>query len=209
MTSTPNASAPRPLFIKICGLRTPEMVDECVGLDVDAVGFVFAASSVRFVDAEAVRELGARIPSSVEGVGVFLDATVDDIVSTLERAHLGTAQLHGDYSADEISAIEERGFQVIRALSISRFRASGEIPGRVLIDGDHPGSGAEFPASLLAGRDLPAGWILAGGLTPANVARRVSELQPSGIDVSSGVESARGVKSASLIREFVTEARRR
>ena len=209
MTRTPNARSTPPLFIKICGLRTPEMVDECVGLEVDAIGFVFAESSVRFVDTATVRELGERIPSSVEGVGVFLDARVDDIVSTLERAHLGTAQLHGDYSVAEISEIQERGFQVIRALSVSRFRASDEIQGRVLIDGDQPGSGAEFPASLLAGRGLPTGWILAGGLTPANVARRVSELQPFGIDVSSGVESARGVKSASLIREFVTEARRR
>jgi len=206
--TTPQASEPQPLFIKICGLRTPDMVEQCVALEVDAIGFVFAESSVRYVDAVVVRELGAGIPSSVEGVGVFLDAPVDEVTSTLERAGLGTAQLHGDYSADELAVIEKRGFQVITALSVSRFLSGGAAGRRVLIDGDNPGSGAEFPAGLLQGRDLPADWILAGGLTPANVARRVRELAPSGVDVSSGVESSRGVKSAGLIREFVAEARR-
>lgn len=208
MTAITDTAMQRPLFIKICGLRTPDMVDECVALAVDAIGFVFAPSSARFVDAATVRQLGERIPASIEGVGVFLDATVDEVMSTLESAGLGTAQLHGDYSPQQIAEIEEGGFRVINALSVSRFRASGPRAGRILIDGDNPGSGAEFPAALLAGRTLPADWILAGGLTPATVARRVRELAPSGVDVSSGVESSRGVKSAELIREFVAEARR-
>jgi len=208
MTTAPNESVAEPLFIKICGLRTPGMVDECVALAVDAIGFVFAPSSVRYADAPLVRALGERIPSSVEGVGVFLDAPIDEIASGLDRAGLSTAQLHGDYSRDDIALLESRGFRVIRALSVSRFIADGASSGRVLIDGDNPGSGAEFSAGLLAGRERPAGWILAGGLTPATVARRVRELAPGGVDVSSGVESSRGVKSAELIREFVAAARR-
>jgi len=195
------------LFIKICGLRTPEAVDACVELGVSAIGFVFAESSVRFVEPASVRELGERIPASIESVGVFLKVPVDTVLAQVEAAGIGTAQLHGAYSADEIRAIEGHGVRVIRALSVSEYLRDGSPPGRVLIDGDNPGSGAEFPAELLAGRELPSSWILAGGLTPANVARRVRELAPSGVDVSSGVESARGVKSIELIREFVHQAR--
>ena len=194
-------------FIKICGLRTPEMVDVCVDLGVSAIGFVFAESSVRYIEPAVVRELGSRIPTAIEGVGVFVKVPVDTVVAQVEAAGISTAQLHGSYSAGEIAAIEARGVRVIRALSVSEFLRDGSPAGRVLIDGDNPGSGADFPAEMLGGRDLPPNWILAGGLTPANVARRVRELAPSGVDVSSGVESTRGVKSADLIRQFVDQAR--
>jgi len=196
-----------PLFIKICGLRTPEMVDVCVGLEVDAIGFVFAEASVRNIEPSAVRALMQRVPPTVEGVGVFMNTPVDVAAAQLALAGLGTAQLHGAYSSDDIGALEARGFQVIRALSVSEY-IGGDAPAvRVLIDGDNPGSGAEFSAAQLAGQAMPASWILAGGLTPLNVARRVRELAPAGVDVSSGVESSRGVKSAELIEEFVRQAR--
>jgi len=194
-------------FIKICGLRTPEMVDVCVGLEVDAIGFVFAESSVRYLPPAEVRSLAQRIPDAVEGVGVFLHVPAQTVIAQVTEAGLGTAQLHGDYSASEIAAIEQHGIRVIRALSVSEYLRSATAFDRVLIDGDNPGSGAEFPAELLAGRDLPANWILAGGLTPQNVARRIRELSPFGVDVSSGVESSRGVKSGQLIVEFVRAAR--
>ena len=195
------------MFIKICGLRTPEIVDECVEQAVDAVGFVFAEASVRYIQPAAVRALMQRVPASVEGVGVFQNAGVDAVISAVTQAGLPTAQLHGDYTPDEVATIESRGIRVIRARSISEYLSDAGTFDRVLIDGDNPGSGAEFSVSLLAGRELPAGWILAGGLTPHNVARRIRDLAPSGVDVSSGVESSRGVKSAELIREFVAAVR--
>ena len=195
------------LFIKICGLRTPEMVDVCVDLGVDAIGFVFAEASVRNIDPSAVRVLMQRVPPTVEGVGVFMNTPVDVAADTLAAAGLGTAQLHGAYSSADIHSLEARGVRVIRALSVSEYLSDGAPVDRVLIDGDNPGSGAEFAASRLAGVALPERWILAGGLTPLNVARRVQELAPTGVDVSSGVESSRGVKSAELITRFVTQAR--
>ena len=195
------------MFIKICGLRSPEIVDECVALGVDAVGFVFAESSVRFIEPSAVRALMHRVPASVEGVGVFQNAAMDAVISTLEQAGLSTAQLHGAASAEDVAQLESRGLRVIRARSVSEYLSEPGSAGRVLIDGDEPGSGAEFAASRLDGHELPQGWILAGGLTPQNVARRMGELGPSGVDVSSGVESSRGVKSVELIREFVGAVR--
>jgi len=195
------------VFIKICGLRTAEMVDVCVGLDVDAIGFVFARASVRNIEPSAVLPLMQRVPPTVEGVGVFMNTPVDAVADTLAAAGLETAQLHGAYSRGDIHSLETRGVRVIRALSVSEYLRDGAPAARVLIDGDNPGSGAEFAASLLDGVGMPERWILAGGLTPLNVARRVRELAPSGVDVSSGVESSRGVKSAELITEFVARAR--
>lgn len=195
------------LFIKICGLRTPAIVDTCVALDVDAVGFVFAPSSVRFIEPAAARDLVARVPDRVESVGVFLNAAVETIIAQTAEAGIRTAQLHGDYSLADVAALEHAGLRLIHARAVSAFLREAPPAGRVLIDGDDPGSGAEFPAALLADRALPPGWILAGGLTPQNVARRVRELAPSGVDVSSGVESSRGVKSARLVEEFVRAAR--
>jgi len=171
------------------------------------VGFVFAETSVRYIQPKDARVLRERLPASVEGVGVFQKATVDAVISAVTQAGLSTAQLHGDYTVDDVAHLESRGIRVIRARSISEYLSDVAVFDRVLIDGDNPGSGAEFSASLLAGRELPAGWILAGGLTAHNVARRVRELAPSGVDVSSGVESSRGVKSVELIREFVAAAR--
>ena len=183
------------------------MVDVCVDLGVDAIGFVFAEASVRNIDPSDVRVLMQRVPPTVEGVGVFMNNPVDVAATTLAAAGLGTAQMHGRYSSGDIHALEARGVRVIRALSVSEYLSDGAPTDRVLIDGDDPGSGAEFAASRLDGVALPERWILAGGLTPENVARRVRELAPSGVDVSSGVESTRGVKSAELIAEFVASAR--
>jgi len=200
-------TGPMPPFIKICGLRTPEMVATCVQLNVSAIGFVFAPKSVRYIHPAEARGLVEAIPASIEPVGVFLNAPVDVVLAQVTAAGIGTAQLHGQYAAADIKAIEAEGVRVIRALSVSEYRASGAVAGRVLIDGDDPGSGAEFSASLLAGVALPPKWILAGGLTPQNVARRIRELAPTGVDVSSGVESSRGVKSAELIERFVAAVR--
>ena len=195
------------VFIKICGLRTPEMVDVCVDLGVDAIGFVFAQASVRNIEPSEVRVLMQRVAPPIEGVGVFMNTPVDAVADTLAAAGLETAQLHGAYSSGDIQSLETRGIRVIRALSVSEYLRDGAPAARVLIDGDNPGSGAEFAASLFNGVAKPERWILAGGLTPLNVARRVRELAPSGVDVSSGVESSRGVKSAELIAEFVAQAR--
>jgi phosphoribosylanthranilate isomerase len=195
------------LFIKICGLRTPEAVETCVRLGVDAIGFVFAPSSVRYIQPAEVKALMAGVPDTVEGVGVFLRVPVDEVIAQLSEAGLKTAQLHGDYEREDVAALEARGIRVIVARSVSEFLREEVPTGRVLIDGDNPGSGAEFPAELLAGRPLPANWILAGGLSPVTVARRIRELAPFGVDVSSGVESSRGEKSLALIEQFVAAAR--
>lgn len=194
------------MFIKICGVRTPDVARAVADLGADAIGFVFAAGSVRQIAADAVRDLAT--PAHLERVGVFTDAPIDEIVHTVRAANLDTAQLHGPRHPGDIERLLDAGIRVIVARSVSELH---ELPDasavRLLVDGDEPGSGTayELAPSVLA--TLPPSWILAGGLTPANVTARVAALAPSGVDVSSGVESSRGVKSIALVEQFIERAR--
>jgi phosphoribosylanthranilate isomerase len=200
------------MFVKICGITTTAMADVAVEAGADAIGVVFAPRSVRYLAPAAAAELGARLPSDVEFVGVFQDAPVAEVLSTAGVAGLTTVQLHGEVEPDGLGALEAAGLRVIRALGATEYAAGagdgGLLPAvRLLLDGPDPGSGeAADPESLLS-RPPSRSWLLAGGLTPANVAERIRAYDPYGVDVSSGVESSRGVKSADLIRAFVAAAR--
>lgn len=201
-------------WIKICGLSTPATVDAAVGAGVDAVGFVFAPGSPRLVDVETARALAARVPDGVETVGVFRGQAVSQVVATAGAARLTTVQLHGAEGPADAAAVRAAGFSVVRALGIDTWLAEGTEAGeafgvhRLMLDAVEPGGGRTFdPAPLSATR--PVGdWVLAGGLDVGNVAGLLRLLGPSGVDVSSGVESSRGVKDVGAIRDFVAEVRR-
>lgn len=170
-----------------------------------AIGFVFAAGSPRLVSAQTARTLAAGI--TIETVGVFRNQPVDEVIATAREAGLTTVQLHGDEPLGDLERIRAAGFRTIRALTIAQYLADRAAldadDSRLLIDSDDPGSGQ--PAAL--GTSRPTGaWILAGGLDPLNVAERIRSTGADGVDVSSGVESSRGIKDASLIRAFVKAA---
>jgi phosphoribosylanthranilate isomerase len=182
-------------WIKICGLSTPETVDVAVDAGADAVGFVFAAGSPRTVTADRAKELVERVP-----------------VGIASAVGLTTLQLHGKESATDFARARDAGFFTIRAVAAEDYLA--ETPEQraaydhdlLLLDAAVPGSGRLIdPATLADGID--EAWILAGGLTPANVVAAVESLDPDGVDVSSGVESERGVKDAAKIRAFVEAVR--
>lgn len=201
------------MWIKICGLSKPDTVDAAVAAGADAVGFVFAAGSPREVTPEVARSLVARVPVGIETVGVFRDQPTDEILRSATAAGLSAVQLHGHEGPEIFEAVRSAGFPTIRALSAASFAAEspdataryGDV--RLLLDAPDPGAGTPFDASALDDFAPPEGWILAGGLTPENVSRLTETLAPSGVDVSSGVESARGVKDVSLIKEFVARVR--
>ncbi|MFI6472722.1 phosphoribosylanthranilate isomerase [Streptomyces sp. NPDC050516] len=196
------------LFVKICGLRTAQDVDTCVESGADAVGFVFATSA-RTVDAATARGLAERVPAHVLTVGVFRGQSLDEVRRLTEESGVRAVQLHGDEGPEYYEALRSQGRTLIRAT------AATEIPARLgelgedllLLDAPDPGSGKpwnwaspEFAA--------PAGrWLLAGGLHPGNVRRAADVTGAWGVDVSSGVESERGVKSTELIRSFISAAR--
>lgn len=200
-------------YVKICGLSTPETVAAAVDAGADALGFIFAPGSVRTVEAGLVRELVADVPKAVETVAVFRNQDIDVALATAERAGVSTIQWHGDESLADLRRAQSAGFRALRAFSAEAYTAlddaarddwSGE---RILLDAVEPGAGETFDPAVLADR-TPAGfWLLAGGLTVDNVAALLEASGASGADVSSGVESSRGVKDAGLIRAFITAAR--
>ena len=196
-------------WVKICGLRSQDAVDAAVEAGADAVGFVFAAGSPRFIEPAEARSLVEGIPSSIETVAVVRDQPIDSVIEWARVAGVTTVQLHGSEPDSDAERLREAGFETIRAISIDDYRArSGALAGaRLLIDAVEPGAGLRFDGSLLLERPPAAPWILAGGLDPDTVAEAVRTLNPAGVDVSSGVESSRGVKSPELIRAFVSAAK--
>ena len=201
------------VFVKICGITTAAAADACVEAGADAVGVVFAERSVRYITPVDAAAIGARLPAHIELVGVFEGASTATVLETAHTAGLTTVQLHGDLEPGALETFEGAGLRVIRALSADAFAARAAdddlLPAvRLLLDGPDPGSGeAASPDSLLS-RPPERSWLLAGGLSPGNVAERIRAYDPYGVDVSSGVESSRGVKSLDFIHAFVSAARR-
>ncbi|MEU0545721.1 phosphoribosylanthranilate isomerase [Nocardia sp. NPDC005978] len=194
-------------FVKICGLKTGADVTAAVEAGADAVGFVFAAGSPRTVDAVTVRRLIADVPEGVLTVGVFRGQSVDEVAEFAAASGVRAVQLHGEEGPEDFAALRAAGRTLVRATA-NRVESCGEYgEDLLLLDAPDPGSGKpwnwgapEFVA--------PSGrWLLAGGLTPATVAAALRATGAWGVDVSSGVEIERGVKSPELIRAFVVAAR--
>lgn len=196
------------LFVKICGLKTEQDVDTAVEAGADAIGFVFSASPRR-IDAATAARLARRVPGHVLTVGVFRAEPLDDVRTLAAESGIRAVQLHGPDDRDYYDELAAGGWTLIRAAafgdSVPRCGELGED--MLLLDAPVPGSGVAWDWS----RGTPAGtgekWLLAGGLTPANVHEAVTATRPWGVDVSSGVESSRGVKDPSLITAFVKAAR--
>ena len=193
------------MFVKVCGLRTAVDVAAAVSAGADAIGFVFARSP-REVEPGLARALAAEIPDSVLTVGVFKDVPPERAAEVAAEAGMDAVQLHGDYPAEAFRLFPD--FRLIRATTLTadtdiRVGAYGED--MLLLDSAAAGSGERWD---LAEAELPTGdWLLAGGLTPANVATAIAEAKPWGVDVSSGVEVRRGVKDPVLIKDFVAAAK--
>ncbi|MFE3657818.1 phosphoribosylanthranilate isomerase [Streptomyces sp. NPDC059165] len=197
-----------PLFIKVCGLRTEQDVDAAVEAGADAIGFVFARSP-RLVDAATARRLAQRVPEGILTVGVFRDQPLEDVRALLDETAMRAVQLHGKEDLAYYDALRPDGRTLIRGVAVR-----GDVPRHgergediLLLDAPVPGAGETWD---LTGKQLPVPgqrWLLAGGLAPHNVAASVRTARPWGVDVSSGIETSRGVKSPLLIAEFVRAAR--
>ncbi len=194
-------------FIKMCGLRNEATVDHAVELGVDAVGFVLAESPRR-VTPEQAAELRARVPAGVLAVGVYVRMPLDEIVATASAAGLDHVQVHDLRSADDVRVLHDAGLTVIRAVNSGGADAVNADFGAdlLLVDGAVAGAGVTWDWQDRSA--LPTGrWILAGGLTPENVARAVTTSGAWGVDVSSGIESSRGVKDPELMAAFAAAVR--
>lgn len=207
--------------VKICGIRDAEGFDAAVAAGADLIGFVFFPPSPRFVAPAQARALSARHAGGPLRVGLFVDPADETLAATLAECPLDILQLHGEETPARLAAIRARfGLPVMKALGVATaadldaVAAFAPVADRFLFDakpppgGPLPGGNAQpFEWRLLAGQAIPRPWLLAGGLTPDNVAEAIRSAGAPGVDVSSGVERARGVKDAALIRAFVAAAK--
>lgn len=198
------------MFVKVCGLSTPESVREAVESGADAVGFVLTASP-RAVSPSHAARLKADIPDGVVAVGVFRHEPVADAVTIARAAGLEWIQLHGDLTPEDVITVHDAGMKLIRAVTMAAtadaFADWGEE--LLLIDAAVPGSGETWDyASMVDVTELQdRKWLLAGGLDPDNVSQAAAASGAWGVDVSSGVEASRGVKDLAKIRAFVQAAK--
>jgi phosphoribosylanthranilate isomerase len=198
------------MFVKVCGLSTPESVREAVAAGADAVGFVLTASP-RVVTPSQVSTLLAGVPEGVVAVGVFRHEPVADAIAIARSAGLEWVQLHGDLTPEDVTTVHDAGMKLIRAVTMAAtadaFADWGEE--LLLIDAAVPGSGEAWDyASMVDVTELQdRKWLLAGGLDPDTVAHATAASGAWGVDVSSGVEVSRGVKDLDKIRAFVKAAK--
>ncbi|HIJ62614.1 MAG TPA: phosphoribosylanthranilate isomerase [Rhodospirillaceae bacterium] len=209
--------------VKICGLTDEAGLEAAVVGGADLVGVVFFPPSPRHVSVARAAELLQFLPRDIQKVGLFVDpedALLDQVMNNLR---LDWFQFHGGETPERVEAVrQEYGMPVIKALPVAAPAdldaavAYVEVADWLLFDAKPPagadrpgGNAASFDWSMLKGRRWPVPWMLAGGLTPANVAEAIAASGAKAVDVSSGVESAPGVKDAALIADFVARAKQR
>ena len=198
--------------MKICGITREDDALLAVAMGADAVGFVFAPSK-RQIAPSIARDIVRRLPPEILTVGVFRDEAPSRVIDIVNTAGLRAAQLHGHESAETSRLIRARVPLVIKAFPAGDpelDRVDDYGADAVLIDSPRPGSGEVFDWSLAEGRPDGRRVILAGGLTPGNVADAIRQVGPWGVDVASGVESDRGEpgqKDARRVKAFVEAAR--
>lgn len=197
------------MFVKVCGLSTPDAVRAAVDAGTDAVGLVLTRSA-REVSPDRARELLAGVPAGLPSVGVFRDEAAADAVAVAREAGLDWVQLHGDRTPADVRTVHSAGLKLIRAISMASAPESFADWGEdlLLIDAAVPGSGEAWDYGSVRELGLEGRkWLLAGGLDPDNVAEAAAAAGAWGVDVSSGVEQSRGVKDLGKISAFVKAAK--
>jgi phosphoribosylanthranilate isomerase len=209
------------LLVKICGLKTPEALDAALESGADLVGFVFFPPSPRTLGYEAARMLGQRVKSRAGKVALTVDATDEMLGEIVEALKPDMLQLHGTETPERVVAIRTRfGLPVMKALPIaersdlSPIHIYAKVVDRLIFDARPPreatrpgGLGKPFDWHLLENVDPGIPFMLSGGLDVGNIADALAITHAPGVDVSSGVESAPGVKDVDKIRAFVRAAR--
>ena len=199
--------------IKICGIREPEHARIAADAGADAIGLVFYGDSPRHVDNARAAEIARALPPYVMAVGLFVNASVDAVWAILDHVPLDLLQFQGDETPQ---FCEGFGRPFVRAVRMeegtdlveyaSRFSAAKALLLDAHVPGERGGTGQVFDWGRVPAKH-PLPLILSGGLTAQNVGRAIREVRPWAVDVSSGVESSRGVKDPAKIVEFIRSVR--
>ncbi|WP_170426776.1 phosphoribosylanthranilate isomerase [Ruegeria arenilitoris] len=209
------------IAVKICGLTAPDHVRAAAEAGARYVGFVFFPKSPRHLELDKAAELAQRVPAGVAKVALTVNASDEDLDRIVAEVPLDMLQLHGKETPERVSEVRGKfGLPVMKAIGVaeaedlSAIGLYSEVADQLLIDAKPPrtselpgGNGLAFDWRLLAGRKYwQKPWMLAGGLTPDNVAEAIRMTGARQVDVSSGVESAPGIKDPMKISEFIQAA---
>jgi len=209
------------LIVKICGLSTPETIDAALGAGADMVGLNFFPPSPRFVTPEQAAPLGERARGRAAVTVLTVDMDEEGIAEIVAAVRPDWLQLHGHEPPDQVRELKRRfGLPVMKAIGIreaadlAQADAYRGVADSLLLDAKPPkgatrpgGNAVTFDWAILDGFDPGMPWMLSGGLDPGNVGAAIARTRSTGVDVSSGVESALGVKDPELIAAFVAAAR--
>lgn len=209
------------VWVKVCGIATPEALAAAAAAGADEVGFVFFPASPRALTPEQAGALSATLEGGPGRVGLFVDPTDELLAETLAAVPLDTIQLHGEETPARVAEIRARfNRPVMKALGIATEADLAAIPphaavaDRLLLDAKAPpgaalpgGNAQPFEWRLVRGLAVGRPWLLAGGLTAHNVAEAIATAGAPGVDASSGLERERGVKDPALVAAFVKAAR--
>ena len=194
---------------KICGITRPEDGQEAARLGVDAIGLVFYPPSPRHVSLDQARAIVAALPPFVTVVALFVDPSVAEVEAVLHAVPVDVLQFHGEESPDFCRQFARPYLKAVRvrpSLDLLQYAAHYAGARGLLADAFVPGmaggTGATFDWSLLP-PNLPLPLILSGGLGPSNIAAAVAAVRPAAVDISSGVESAKGIKDPALMAAFI------
>ncbi|UXX84466.1 phosphoribosylanthranilate isomerase [Roseovarius pelagicus] len=210
----------RDIRIKMCGLTRLKDVDAAADAGAAYIGLNFFARSPRYLTLDAAREIAQAVPEGIAKVSLTVDADNATLDALTETVPLDMLQLHGSESAARVVEIKARyGLPVMKVVGIAeaadltRLDTYAQVADQLLVDAkppkgaDRPGGNAvSFDWALIAGRRWSLPWMLAGGLTPQNVAEAVCATGARQVDVASGIEQAPGIKDADLMRAFVQAA---
>lgn len=209
------------MHVKICGLKTPESVAAAVDAGASYLGFVFFPKSPRHLTYRQAAELAATVPDDVIKVALTVNADDEALAEMLGKVPIDMLQLHGSETPKRVAHIKERfGLPVMKAVGLAdasdlpQLVEYATVADQLLVDAKPPkgsplpgGNALAFDWRLIADMEWPVPWMLAGGLTPENVAEAMRLTRATMVDVSSGVESAPGVKDLDKIAAFVKAAK--
>lgn len=198
---------------KICGITRVEDALAAVEAGADAIGLVFYAKSPRAVSVQQARAIVAALPPFVTSVGLFVDASRCELGEILDAVPLDLLQFHGDETPDECDHYGRPYIKALRvkpgddiAAQVARYANARGVLLDTFVPGIPGGTGEAFDWSLVPAQ-LSKPVILAGGLTAANVAQAIEKVRPFAVDISGGVESAKGIKDAAKIHAFMEAVR--
>jgi phosphoribosylanthranilate isomerase len=199
--------------VKICGVTTVADAVACADIGADAVGVNFVPTSRRCVDEAEARAIVNAVGGRVLVVGVVANLSVEQMRALREETGVGCLQLHGGEAPDDVAALLPHAYKAVRVAGAEDVALAESMPGDYVmvdarVEGALGGTGRTFDWNLVVGLAQRRKLVLAGGLTPGNVAAAVAAVHPWCVDVASGVESAPGVKDLVKVRAFVEGARR-